>query len=138
MPGPTGKVKRVSERLAPPAGWAVAKEAQCALTLLELGVMSCLVWGWEKAGRVTHRKLGGISGMWLLLTAMQTPARGLPVNCWGCLAYRSPHLAHRHRPCSVCLTHAPPHPVASSLCTLLMMARRSFGRWLVSTCRKPA
>lgn len=54
----------------------------------EYWVMSYMLGaGQEQAGR--DRTLRGINGMWILLTASQTPSRSLLMSYWVCLTLRS-------------------------------------------------
>lgn len=70
--------------------------------------MSCMTVG--------RRQLGGqqpglrtkhIKGTWTLLSTSGTQSGGLSMSHWGCLAYRSPHLAHWCSQHSMYLIHTP-------------------------------
>ena len=95
--------------------------------------------GKERLGEWQIGLSEGIKGMWIQLTVSQTLSRSPSMCHWEYLACRSPQPAHGHPQCSLHLTHTNPNPVASSLCTLPTVVERvSFGRWLVSTHKKPA
>ena len=110
------------------------KEAHSATTLSR--VLSHELKCKKRLGELPIEHFEYNKGTWILLTASQTPSRRPKISLWDCLTHRTPNLV-TDTPSRAHLKYSL-HPVAVSLCILLMVTRASFGRCLVTMCRKPA
>lgn len=108
---------------------------QRSLFLAPSRVLSCELHDWWVGRGREIRHSEGIRGigipLTISLTISQTSLRSLHTSCWGCFAGGCPSNGPQTLPMLWVLHFLTPHPVARSVCVLLMVVRESFGRQLV-------
>lgn len=127
-----GKVRERSESPASPAVWDVVKEAHFFLMASRIHLDMLHAWGWGSAKGRPDRTLEWHQRDVDPTNWAKDSIKKLPTSHQAPVTHRS-QLAYRHPQHTVCLTHAPCHPVASSLCALPMTVNTSLYRWPVST-----